>query len=86
MITVNLRPGQRRKRSGQNPLKGLLDGLSVFREISAKVKDPLLMGAVGAWVVGVQSLTRLARWASPGHATPRQRTGDARARSRARVP
>jgi Tfp pilus assembly protein PilN len=56
MITVNLKPGQRRKRSGQNPLKGLLDGLSVFREISAKVKDPLLMGAVGAWVVVVAGL------------------------------
>jgi Tfp pilus assembly protein PilN len=55
MITVNLRPGQKRKRSG-NPFKGLLDGLSVFREISAKVKDPLLMGAVGAWVVVASAL------------------------------
>lgn len=55
MITVNLRPGQRRKRSG-NPLKGLLDRLSVFRELSAKVKDPLLMGAVGAWVLVVTGL------------------------------
>ena len=49
MITVNLRPGQKRKRGG-NPFKGLLDGLSVFRELGAKVRDPLLMGAVGAWV------------------------------------
>src|SRR5918999_4315072 len=56
MITVNLKPGQRRKRSGGNPFKGLLDGLSVFREISAKVKDPLLMGAVGAWVLVVTAL------------------------------
>ena len=55
MITVNLRPGQRRKRSG-NPLKGLLDGLSVFRELSAKVKDPLLMAAVGAWVLVIAAL------------------------------
>ena len=30
MITVNLKPGQRRKRAG-NPLKGLLDNLSVFK-------------------------------------------------------
>lgn len=52
MITVNLRPGQRRKRGG-NPFKGMLDGLSVFRDLSAKVKDPLLMAAVGAWVVVV---------------------------------
>jgi Tfp pilus assembly protein PilN len=55
MITVNLRPGQRRKRGG-NPFKGLLDGLSVFRELGAKVKDPLLMSAFGAWVVVVTGL------------------------------
>lgn len=50
MITVNLRPGQRRKRSGGNPFKGLLDQLAGLKELSAKVKDPLLMAAVGAWV------------------------------------
>jgi Tfp pilus assembly protein PilN len=50
MITVNLRPGQRRKRGG-NPFKGMLGSLSVLRELSTKVKDPLLMGAVGAWVL-----------------------------------
>jgi Tfp pilus assembly protein PilN len=55
MITVNLKPGQRRKRAG-NPLKGLLDNLSVFKELSAKVKDPLLMGAVGAWVLVIAVL------------------------------
>jgi Tfp pilus assembly protein PilN len=55
MITVNLKPGQRRKRAG-NPLKGLLDNLSVFKELSAKIKDPLLMGAVGAWVVVIALL------------------------------
>ncbi len=55
MITVNLKPGQRRKRAG-NPLKGLLDNLSVFKELSAKIKDPLLMGAVGAWVLVVAML------------------------------
>jgi Tfp pilus assembly protein PilN len=55
MITVNLKPGQRRKR-GSNPLKGLLDNLSVFRELSSKVKDPLLMGAVGAWILVVTAL------------------------------
>jgi Tfp pilus assembly protein PilN len=56
MITVNLKPGQKRKRRSGNPLKGLLDNLSVFRELSAKVKDPLLMGAVGAWVLVVAVL------------------------------
>jgi Tfp pilus assembly protein PilN len=49
MITVNLRPGQKRKRAG-NPFAGLLSGFSGLRDLAAKVKDPLLMGAVGAWV------------------------------------
>jgi Tfp pilus assembly protein PilN len=49
MITVNLRPGQRRKRGG-NPLKGLLDRFAGLKELSTKVKDPLLMAAVGAWI------------------------------------
>src|SRR5215210_6693213 len=48
MITVNLRPGKRRKRTGTSiNFKGLLDS---FRDLSNKVKDPLLMGAVAAWV------------------------------------
>jgi Tfp pilus assembly protein PilN len=51
MITVNLRPGQKRKRSGGNPFAGLLNGLSGLRELGAKVKDPLLMSAVAAWVL-----------------------------------
>jgi Tfp pilus assembly protein PilN len=55
MITVNLKPGQKRKRSG-NPFKGLLDNLTVLRELSAKVKDPLLMGAIGAWLLVVAAL------------------------------
>jgi Tfp pilus assembly protein PilN len=48
MITVNLRPGQKRKRAGSNPLKGLLDN---FRGLGTKVKDPLLLAAIAAWVV-----------------------------------
>jgi Tfp pilus assembly protein PilN len=55
MITVNLRPGQKRKR-GSNSLKGLLDSLSGLRELATKVKDPLLMAAVGAWVCVVAGL------------------------------
>jgi Tfp pilus assembly protein PilN len=47
MITVNLRPGQKRKRAGNNPFKGLLDN---FRDLGTKVKDPLLLAAVGAWI------------------------------------
>lgn len=53
MITVNLRPGQKRKRVGSNPFKGLLD---TFRDIGTKVKDPLLMASVGAWVIVVAFL------------------------------
>ena len=49
MITVNLRPGKRRKRRGI-PLdfKGMLDS---FRGLGTKVKDPLLLGAVAGWVL-----------------------------------
>jgi Tfp pilus assembly protein PilN len=53
MITVNLRPGQKRKRAGTNPFKGLLDN---FRGLGAKVKDPLLMAAVGGWICVVAGL------------------------------
>jgi type IV pilus assembly protein PilN len=47
MITVNLRPGQRRKRAGGNPFKGLLEN---FRDLGTKVKDPLLLAAMTGWV------------------------------------
>src|SRR5215203_2232115 len=48
MITVNLRPGKRRKSSGAPfNFKGMLDGL---RDLGTKVKDPLLLGAIGGWV------------------------------------
>ena len=48
MITINLRPGKRRKSRGSPfNFKGMLDG---FRDLGTKVKDPLLLGAVGGWV------------------------------------
>ena len=48
MITVNLRPGKRRKSSGSPfNFKGMLDS---FRGLSTKVKDPILLGAVAGWV------------------------------------
>ena len=47
MITVNLRPGQKRKRAGNNPLKGLLD---TFRDLGTRVKDPLLLAAMAGWI------------------------------------
>jgi Tfp pilus assembly protein PilN len=46
MITVNLRPGLRRKRAG-SPLAGALAGVKAF---GAKVKDPALLVAVAAWL------------------------------------
>jgi Tfp pilus assembly protein PilN len=48
MITVNLRPGKRRKSSGFSfNFKGMLGS---FRGLGTKVKDPLLLGAVAGWV------------------------------------
>jgi Tfp pilus assembly protein PilN len=48
MITVNLRPGKRRKGSGSPfNFKGMLDG---FRGLGTKVKDPVLLAAVAGWV------------------------------------
>jgi len=53
MITVNLKPGQKRKRAGTNPFKGMLDN---FRGLGSKVKDPILMAAVGGWICVVAGL------------------------------
>ncbi|HET8624924.1 MAG TPA: PilN domain-containing protein, partial [Gemmatimonadales bacterium] len=44
----NLRPGLKRKRSRGTPFAGVLDSL---RGAGARVKDPLLLGAVGAWAI-----------------------------------
>ncbi|HTC23375.1 MAG TPA: PilN domain-containing protein [Gemmatimonadales bacterium] len=46
MITVNLRPGLKRKRAG-SPLAGALAGAKAF---GAKVKDPALLVAILAWL------------------------------------
>lgn len=54
MITVNLRPGKRRKSSGSTlNFKWMLDG---FRDLGSKVKDPLLLAAVGGWVCVLGSM------------------------------
>ena len=48
MININLRPGKRRKSAGAPfNFKGVLD---TFRDLGTRVKDPLLLGAVGGWV------------------------------------
>ena len=46
MITVNLRPDLKRKRA-RSPLQGITESV---RGLGAKVKDPLLVVAVVAWV------------------------------------
>ena len=46
MITVNLRPDLKRKRA-RSPLQGITESV---RGLSTKVKDPLLLVAVVAWV------------------------------------
>jgi Tfp pilus assembly protein PilN len=48
MITINLRPGQKRKSRGASPLAGMKDRL---RGVTDTVKDPMLIAAVAAWVV-----------------------------------
>jgi Tfp pilus assembly protein PilN len=53
MIRVNLRPGQRRKRSSGSPFKGMLDN---FRNLATQVKDPLLLGAVAGWICVIGGL------------------------------
>lgn len=49
-IEINLLPGARKKTGG--------GGLSLpdFRDLVARVKDPLLMGALAAWVVGLSAM------------------------------
>jgi Tfp pilus assembly protein PilN len=47
MITVNLRPGQKRQRA-RRPLQGLLEAV---RGLGSRIKDPLLIAAAVAWVV-----------------------------------
>ncbi len=53
MITVNLRPGLKRKRSRGSPFAGALESI---RAAGARVKDPLLLGAVGAWSIVIAFL------------------------------
>ena len=50
MINVNLRPGQRRKSAGASPFKAMGER---FKALGSRVKDPMLIGAVAAWVLAV---------------------------------
>jgi Tfp pilus assembly protein PilN len=47
MITINLKPGTRRAKSGAS----LTSGLSSLKALTGKVKDPWPMAGVAAWVV-----------------------------------
>lgn len=65
MITINLKPGVKRAKAGAS----LASGLSALKTLSAKVKDPWPMVAIGVWVamlgflawVGIGSATSLSR-------------------------
>jgi Tfp pilus assembly protein PilN len=46
MITVNLRPDLKRKRS-RSPMQGVMESV---RGVSGKVKDPLLLASILSWV------------------------------------
>jgi Tfp pilus assembly protein PilN len=48
MITVNLRPDLKRKRSRRSPLAGVVEGV---RGLGGTVKDPLLLACAASWVV-----------------------------------
>ena len=50
MIEINLRPGLKRKRAGGSPLAGLTER---FRGLGAKVQDPMLLLAGGAWALAL---------------------------------
>ena len=55
MITINLKPGLKRKRGG-NALGGIKDR---FAGLAGRVKDPLLIGAAAAWVLVLGGLGTL---------------------------
>src|SRR5258705_12266764 len=48
MIEINLLPGKKKKAAGG---AGLMLSMPDFRAIISQIKDPWLIGAVGAWVV-----------------------------------
>jgi Tfp pilus assembly protein PilN len=54
MITVNLRPGQKRKRAAGNPFQGVLESL---RAIGSRVKDPWLLAGAASWIAVLAFLT-----------------------------
>ncbi len=53
MITINLRPGQKRKRQGSPILAGLGER---FKVVGDRVKDPLLVAAAAAWIIVASGL------------------------------
>lgn len=62
MITINLRPGLKRK-SATSPMAGLQER---FRALAGRVKDPLLVAAITCWVLVVGGLGFL--WLRNGRA------------------
>src|SRR5258706_4093913 len=52
MITINLKPGVKRGKSGAT----LASGLSALKTLPGKVKDPWPMLAIGVWVAALAFL------------------------------
>ncbi len=50
MIEINLLPGPKKKRSAN---AGLSMSMADLKEMLARIRDPLLIGTVGAWVVAL---------------------------------
>jgi Tfp pilus assembly protein PilN len=48
MIRINLLPGQQKRKAGAKLQLG-----AGFKELAAQIRNPLLLGAVGAWVVAL---------------------------------
>lgn len=51
-IEINLLPGAKKKKRGGGPAFELPD----FKELLTEIKDPLLLGTIAAWVVGLAAI------------------------------
>jgi Tfp pilus assembly protein PilN len=52
MIEINLLPGSKKKKKGGGPKLALPD----FKAMISGINDPLMLGAIGAWVVSVAAI------------------------------
>src|SRR4051794_4391992 len=64
MIEINLLPGPKKKKAAG---AGFAFSMDEFKAVLATVKDPLLIGAVGAWVAAIAIVGLL--WVADGRRT-----------------